>query len=222
MQCHMQLNGNTVASVPVKPDGTYTGSFLAPNPGTYGVTAAFKPSAGSTIGAGTSPSTPLTVGPAVAAITPTLSPNPAAPSSGVTDAGTVTTTSGTPDGGTVTVLVGHLSTLPPSCLMRQREYPSASCVLPHQVMAVGSEVVQRPLEQGCLRSSIKCHHCSIVEQHVTSMLQPCLAFSRVAKSSWCCRLLLCHAGAVSVIDKPPLQADSADTNLKRCCVHVCS
>ncbi|BDA40709.1 hypothetical protein COCOBI_01-3620 [Coccomyxa sp. Obi] len=102
----IKLNGNTVASVPVTPDGKYSGSFNAPTtPGAYGVTATFKPSVGSTVGAGISPSSPLTVGPAAATITPTLSPNPAAPSGGVTDSGTVTTTSGTPAGGTVTVLL---------------------------------------------------------------------------------------------------------------------
>ena len=146
MQCHAQLNGNTVDSVPVNSDGTYSGSFIAPStPATYGVTAAFKPSAGSTVGAGTSPSSPLTVGPAVATIAQTLSPNPAAPSSGVTDAGTVTTTSGTPDGGTVTVFVRHLSSIP-LALMLEVSLHVAQCfstVVPHQVMAAGSELVAK-------------------------------------------------------------------------------
>ena len=144
MQCHTQLNGKTVASVPVNPDGTYSGSFIAPStPATYGATAAFKPSAGSTVGAGTSPSSPLTVGPAVATIAQTLSPNPAAPSSGVTDAGTVTTTSGTPDGGIVTVFVRHLPSIP-RALMLDVSLKVTQCfstVVPHQVMAAGSEPV---------------------------------------------------------------------------------
>ncbi len=97
----------TTGPFTIQPDGTFTGTLLAPaqpsNGTPYPVTVTYAPASPAFVGPTPPYTFPLTVGPATGTVFTTVTPNPVAGTAPVTVSGNITGTNGLPAAGTVDI-----------------------------------------------------------------------------------------------------------------------